>query len=49
MKSRQELTREFADAPPGLIEYACHLQDQLAEARAYIAELKQQLQQHLEN
>jgi transposase len=43
MKSRQELTQEFADAPPKLIDYACQLQDQLAEARAYIAELKQQL------
>ena len=43
MKSREELTREFADAPPELIGYACQLQDQLAEARAYIAELKQQL------
>ena len=50
MKSREELRREFADAPAALIEYACQLQEQLsqkeqllAEARAYIAELKQQL------
>ena len=43
MKSREELKREFVDAPAELIEYACQLQDQLAEARAYIAELKQQL------
>ena len=50
MKSREVLQREFGDAPVALIEYACHLQEQLnqkdqllAEARAYIAELKQQL------
>ena len=43
MKSREELKREFADAPAKLIEYACQLQDQLAEARASIAELQQQL------
>jgi transposase len=43
MRSREELRRQLADAPAELIEYACQLQDQLAEARAYIAELKQQL------
>ena len=43
MKSREELRRQLAHAPAELIEYACQLQDQLAEARAYIAELKQQL------
>jgi transposase len=50
MKSREILQREFGDAPVALIEYACQLQEQLtqkdqllAEARAYIAELKQQL------
>jgi len=50
MKSREELRREFGNAPAELIEYACHLQEQLnqkdqllAEARAYIAELKAQL------
>jgi len=50
MKSREELRREFGDAPAALIEYTCQLQEQLnqkeqllAEARAYIAELKQQL------
>lgn len=50
MKSRQELRRRFANAPAELIEYACQRQEQLsqrdqllAEARAYIAELKQQL------
>lgn len=43
MKSREELKREFADAPAKLIEYACQLQDQLAQARASIAELQQQL------
>ena len=50
MKSREELRREFGGAPAELIEYTCQLQEQLnqkdqllAEARAYIAELKQQL------
>ena len=50
MKSREELRQEFGGAPAALIEYACHLQEQvnqkdqlLAEARAYIAELKAQL------
>lgn len=43
MKSREELKRQLAVAPAELIEYACQLQDQLAEARACIAELKQQL------
>ena len=43
MKSREELLREFADDPAGLAEYACQLQDQLAEARTVIAELKHQL------
>ena len=50
MKSRAELRREFGGAPAELIEYTCQLQEQLnqkdqllAEARAYIAELKQQL------
>jgi transposase len=43
MKSRQELEQRFAGAPADLIDYACQLQDQLTEARAYIAELKRQL------
>ena len=43
MKNREELLQEFADDPAGLAEYACQLQDQLAEARTVIAELKQQL------
>jgi len=50
MKSREELRREFGGASAELIDYACHLQEQLnqkdqllAEARAYLAELKQQL------
>jgi transposase len=43
MKSREELKRELVDAPAELIEYTCQLQDQLAQAQAYIAELKQQL------
>ena len=50
MKSREELQREFAGDPAGLLEYIGQLQEQLnqkeqllAEARAYIAELKRQL------
>jgi hypothetical protein len=50
MKSREELQREFAGDPAGLLEYTCQLLEQLnqkeqllAEARAYIAELKRQL------
>jgi len=43
MKSPEELLREYAGDPARLAQYACQLQDQLAEARAYIAELKQQL------
>ena len=50
MKSRQELEQQFAGAPAELIDYACRLGDEvaqqeqlLAEARAYIAELKRQL------
>src|SRR5208337_2987037 len=50
MKSRQELQRESARNPDGVAEYAFLLQEQLtekdqllAEARAYIAELKRQL------
>ena len=50
MKSREELQREFAGAPAGLLEYTWQLHEQLsqreqllAEARAYIAELQRQL------
>ena len=43
MKSPEELRREFADDPASLAQYACQLQAQLAEAHAYIAELKRQL------
>ena len=50
MKSCEEIQRKFAGAPAEVIEYICQLQEQLtqkeqllAEARAYIAELKQQL------
>jgi len=50
MKSREELRRESACNPDGVAEYAFLLQEQLsekdqllAEARAYIAELKRQL------
>jgi transposase len=50
MKSREELQRELAGDPDGLLEYIGQLHEQLnqkeqllAEARAYIAELKRQL------
>jgi len=43
MKSREELVQKFVGAPRELIDYTCELQDQLAQARAYIAELKRQL------
>jgi transposase len=43
MKSPEELLREFAGDPARLAQYASELQGQLAEAQAYIAELKQQL------
>lgn len=50
MKTRQELLGELATNPDGVVEYAVQLQDQvgrqqqlLAEALAYIAELKRQL------
>ncbi len=43
MKGHEELLREYGGDPTRLAQYACQLQDQLAQARAYIAELKQQL------
>ena len=50
MKSREELLRQLAANPGGVAEYVLQLQEQLAEkeqllaqARAYIAELKRQL------
>jgi transposase len=43
MKSREELASEFATNPEGAIAYALQLQEQLAQAQALIAELKQQI------
>lgn len=43
MKSREELLGELTANPAGVAEYALQLQEQLAEARAYIADLKRQL------
>jgi transposase len=43
MKSREELLRDLASNPATVAEYALQLQEQLTEARAYIAELKRQL------
>ena len=43
MRSREELLRELASNPAEVVEYAFQLQEQLTEARAYIAELKRQL------
>ena len=31
MKSREELQREFAGDPAGLLEYTCQLQEQLSQ------------------
>ena len=43
MKSREELLAELASHPAGVAEYAWELQEQLSEARTYIAELQRQL------
>jgi transposase len=43
MKSKEDLAREYAGNPEGAIAYAFQLQEQLAQARALIAELKQQI------
>jgi len=43
MKNRQELLQALAQDPAAVAEYVLQLQDQLAQAQAYIAELKQQL------
>lgn len=43
MKSREELLAELVSNPAGVAEYALQLQEQLSEARAYIAELTRQL------
>ena len=43
MKSREELLAELASNPAAVAEYALQLQEQLSEARTYIAELKRQL------
>jgi transposase len=43
MKSREELRRQLASNPTAVAEYALQLQEQLTEARAYIADLQRQL------
>ena len=43
MKSREELQREFAGAPPELIEYASRLQQEVAQARARLTQQEQEL------
>ena len=46
MKSREELQREFAGAPPELLEYACRLQQEVAQARAQLTQQEQALIEH---
>ena len=43
MKSREELQREFAGAPPELPEYASRLQQEVAQARAQLTQQEQAL------
>jgi len=43
MKSREELQQEFAGAPPELLEYACRLQQEVAQARARLTQQEQAL------
>jgi transposase len=43
MKSREELQREFAGAPPELLEYANRLQHEVAQARAQLTQQAQEL------
>ncbi len=43
MKSREELQREFAGAPPELLEYASRLQQEVAQARARLTQQEQEL------
>ena len=43
MKSREELQQEFAGAPPELLEYACRLQQEVAQARARLTQQEQEL------
>ena len=45
MKSREELQREFAGAPSGLLEYACQLQVQLNQQEQLLAATRQELGQ----
>ena len=37
MKSREELQREFAGNPAGLIEYTCQLHEQLSQKEQLLA------------
>ena len=43
MKSQEELQREFAGAPPELLEYASRLQQEVAQARARLTQQAQEL------
>ena len=43
MKSREELQREFAGAPPELLEYVCQLQEQADQQRRSLIEQQQLL------
>jgi len=45
MKSREELQREFADAPAGLLEYTCQLHEQLSQKEQLLAATHQELVQ----
>ena len=44
MKTPEELLREFADNPAGLVDYAFQLQEQLRQLRQQAAQAEQELQ-----
>ena len=43
MKSREELQREFAGNPAGLLEYTCQLHEQLSQKEQLLAAIHQEL------
>ena len=45
MKSREELQREFAGNPAGLIEYTCQLHEQLSQKEQLLVATHQELVQ----
>ena len=45
MKSREELQREFAANPAGLLEYTCQLHEQLSQKEQLLAATHQELVQ----